>query len=158
MEAWAPITLAKVNDDTGVLTALFPPNATAEAGGTTAGSLRRKQTQGILYRLEVYPSDNAGGIIEIWDIDGLSEGLNNNVSTGTSMTNAYKNEKQALGQAKLIWTQSFSGDTGDNVALFKQQVPIMRGLAARYINPVGTACTLSIVADGLYVKTTICGV
>lgn len=157
MEAWAPVTLAKVDSDSGDLTALFPPSCSSEAGATTQGSLRRRQTSGTLYRIEVYASDSAGGVIELWDIDGLTEGASNNISTGTAMTNAFKNSKAALGQAKMIWTQSFSGDTGDAVVYFKNPVPIMRGLAARYINESGTACTLSIVADGCYLKTTICG-
>jgi hypothetical protein len=158
MEAWAPVILNKVDDDTGDLTALFPPSCSTEPGNTTAGSLRRKQTSGKLYRIEVYASDNSGGVIEFWDIDGVSEGLSNNISTGTQLTNAYKNEKVSLKQAKMIWTQSFSGDTGDAIVKFKQPVPIIRGLAARYISPTGVSCTISIVADGCYLKTEICGV
>ena len=156
MEAWAPITVNKVNDANGDLTALFPAGATTESG-TTKGSLRRKSTAGCLYRVEVFTSDAAGGLIEIWDIDGLSEGASNNTSTGTALTKAFKDSKVTLGQAKLIWTQAFKGDAGTRAAIFQSHVPFLRGLAARYINSAGTSVTLSIVADGGYMKTTICG-
>jgi hypothetical protein len=156
MEAWSPITIAKVADDTGDLTALFPPSCTAESG-TTQGSLRRRQTQGTLYRVEVFTSDAAGGIIEIWDLDGLSEGATNNISTGAALTNAFKTAKATLGQARMIWTQNFKGDAASRAAIFTGHVPFSRGLCARYINAAGTSVKISIVADGGYVKTTICG-
>ena len=158
MEAWAPITLNKVNDDTGDFTALFPASCTAESGATTQGSLRRRSTAGTLYRVEIYSSDGAGGVFEIWDLDGLHEGLTNNTSTGSTMTNAFKNQRVALNQAKMIWTQMFSGDEGSYKATFKCHVPFLRGLAARYINSAGTACTVSLVVDGGYYKSDINGV
>lgn len=158
MEAWAPITLTKVDDDNGNFTALFPPNCTTEAGATTQGSLRRRSTAGTLYRIEVYSSDAAGGVIELWDLDGLYEGVNNNTSIGSTMTNAFKNQRVAMGQAKLLWTQMFSGDEGSCKAIFKCHVPFVRGLAARYINPVGTSCIISLVVDGGYYKSEINGV
>jgi hypothetical protein len=147
-----------VDDNTKDLTALFPGGCTAEnPAGTTAGSLRRKSTAGCLYRVEVFTSDAAGGTIEIWDIDGLSEGASNNTSTGTALTNAYKNSKVTLGQARLLWTQNFKGDAGSRAAIFQGNLPFVRGLAARYINAAGTSVTLNIVADGGYMKTQICG-
>jgi hypothetical protein len=159
MEAWSPITINKVNDDTGDLTALFPPSCAAETpAGTTAGSLRRKSTAGCLYRVEVVTTDAAGGIIEIWDIDGLSEGANNNTSTGSAMTNTYKNSKVTLKQAKLLWKQNFKGDAASRAAIFQGNLPFTRGLAARYINAAGTSVIVNIVADGGYLKTEICGV
>lgn len=158
MEAWAPITVAKVNDDTGDLTALFPPNCPAiTSPGTTAGSLRRRSTAGTLTRCEVFTSDSSGGIIEIWDIDGLWTGPDNNTSTGTAMTNSFKNWKQGLGQAKMIWTQNFKGDAASRAAIFTGNVTFSRGLAARYINSAGTSVKISLVVDGGYFLSEICG-
>ena len=157
-QAWSPITVLKVDDNTKDLTALFPPECTAETpAGTTQGSLRRRQTQGTLYRVEVYTSDAAGGVIEIWDLDGVWEGATNNTSTGTAITNAFKTAKASQGEAKLIWTQNFKGDAASRAAIFTGNATFMRGLAARYINAAGTSVTLSIVADGGFCKTTICG-
>lgn len=157
-QAWSPITVAKVDSDAGVLTALFPPECTAEnPAGTTQGSLRRRQTQGTLFRVEVYTSDAAGGIIEIWDIDGVWEGADNNTSTGSTVTNAFKATKAAMGEAKLMWTQNFKGDAASRAAIFTGHATFSRGLCARYINAAGTSVTLSVVADGGYCKTTICG-
>lgn len=156
-QAWSPITVSKVNDNTGVLTALFPPECTTESGLTTKGALRRRQGQGTLFRVEVFTGDAAGGTIEIWDCDGLAEGASNNVSTGSTVTNTYKNEKAALGEAKLMWTQNFKGDAASRAAIFTGHATFSRGLMARYINSGGTSVTLSIVADGGYFKTQICG-
>jgi hypothetical protein len=158
-QAWSPIVVTQVNNDAGDLTALFPPECTVEnPAGTTAGSLRRRQTQGSLYRVEVFTTDAAGGIIEIWDMDGLAEGAANNVSTGSTVTAAFKTAKAALGQARMIWTQNFKGDAASRAAIFTGHAIFTRGLFARYINAAGTSVTLSIVADGGYCKTEICGV
>lgn len=158
MQAWAPISVSAVSSATGNLTALFPATCTViSSPGTTPGSLRRRQTAGVLTRCEVFTSDAAGGTIEIWDVDGLWEGANNNVSTGTTLTNSYLTAKQALGEARMIWTQAFKGDSGSRAAIFTAHCPFSRGLAARYINSGGTSVTLSIVADGGFMKIEIAG-
>lgn len=143
MEAWSPITINAVADDTGNLTALFPPNCTPGAG-----NLVRKQTSGTLVRCEVYTNDAVGGVIELWDINGGEA-----VNSGTTISNTYKNAEQAAGRAKLLWKQAFKGDSGSRAAILTAAIPIMRGLAARYINNGGATATLSIVADGCYIKT-----
>ena len=102
-------------------------------------------------------TDAAGGIIELWDIDGLWEGAANNTSTGDTMTAAYKTAKAALGQARLLWTQNFKGDAASRAAIITGNVPFVRGLAARYINAAGATCTINIVLDGGYLKTLFCG-
>jgi hypothetical protein len=102
-----------------------------------------------------------GGTIEIWDVAGLDEGGSNNTDTGTTLTDAYLQAQKAKGKARLIWTQGFKGDTGTSNKLFKQRVPIMWGLAARFINTAiaesaGT-CIVSIVASGGFRKIQITG-
>lgn len=158
MEAWSPITINKVSTTNGDLTALFPSSCPAQTpAGTTQGSLRRRSTAGVLTRVEVFTADASGGVIEIWDVDGLYEGAQNNTSTGVLISNTYKDGKAAMGQAKLLWTQNFKGDAGSRAAIFTGMLPFVRGLAGRYINSAGTSVTLSIVADGGYMVTTICG-
>jgi hypothetical protein len=105
----------------------------------------------------VKTNDAAGGTIELWDLNGVWEGANNNTSTGTAMTNAFKNTKAGMGEAKMIWTQNFKGDAASRTAIFTGHASFLSGLSARYINAAGTSVTISIVADGGYFKSTICG-
>lgn len=156
MEAWAPLTLSAVAAN-GVVTQLYPSHCAAGDVATTAGSWRRRPTQGNLYRIEVFTSDAAGGVIELYDIAGEEEGANNNVSTGTSMTDAYLDAKIAANTAKMIWTQNFKGDAASRSALFSVHVPFLRGLAARYVNVAGTSVQLSVVASGGYMRVQMMG-
>jgi hypothetical protein len=119
--------------------------------------LRRRQNSGTLFRCEVKTTDAAGGTIELWDLNGLWEGATNNASTGTALTNAFKNTKAAMGEAKLIWTQNFKGDAASRTAIFTGHASFTSGLCARYINAAGTSVIVNIVADGGYFKSTICG-
>jgi hypothetical protein len=158
MEAWTIITLNKVDNTNGVLTALFPATCPVfNPAGTTAGSKRRRQTAGTLCRCEVKTVDAAGGQIFLYDVDGLFEGADNNVSTGDTMTAAFYASKVALGQAKLLWTQNFKGDAGSRAAIFQGLLPFTRGLAAQYVNAAGTSATISLVVDGGYFVSEICG-
>jgi hypothetical protein len=156
--AWSPLTLTEVAA-AGDLTQLFPSQVTAGDAGTTFGSQRRKASSGVLLRAEVYTVDGVGGEIELWDVAGLTEGANNNVNTGTALTDAYLQAEIAAGRARLLWTQGFAGAVGSRYPVFNQRVPFMRGLAARFISaaPAGKTVQVSVVADGGYVKTTMAG-
>jgi hypothetical protein len=155
MEAWTIIALAKV--DSTVLTALFPTNCPTILAATTAGSLRRRQTAGTVYRVEVKTVDAAGGQIYLYDCDGLAEGAANNVSTGSTVTEAFYTAKVAAKQGKLLWTQNFKGDAASRAAIFQGNLPFTRGLMAQYVNAAGTSATISLVVDGGYVVTEVCG-
>lgn len=156
MNTWAT-ALASVAAN-GNLTQLFPASCTVGTGATTAGTEVRQPCEGQLMRAEVYPSANLGGIIELWDIKGLDEGASNNTNTGATLSNAYLVAQQALGKAKLIWSQNFKGDAGLPKVIFDQNVPFMNGLAARFVSAETGTCTLTVTAGGGFRKITICGV
>ena len=156
MEPWSPLTLTAVAAN-GDITQLFPSNCAAGSGATSSGTLRRQPTEGILYRCEVMPSDSYGGVFELWDVAGATQGGSNNVDTGTALTDSYVDAEVAAGRGKLIWKQSFKGDAGARAAVFTQRVPFLRGLAARYVDSAGGDCTVSLVVDGGYRKTEISG-
>lgn len=156
MQPWSPITLLSVNSATGNLVQLFPDTCTAGSGATTPGTLMRQACEGVLYLADIMPATLDGGELELWDVFGLLEGGSNNVNTGTALTDAFLTAQKAKGQARLIWKQGFKGDTGTTNKSFKQRVPIMWGLAARYIN-TGIAAgagqiIVSIVASGCFRK------
>ena len=151
-EAWGPITLTAVASN-GNITALFPNHVTVGEATTTAGSQRRAQREGVLFRAEMYSED--GGFLEIWDVNGdVSETAgNNNVSLGTVLTNAYVADKISRGKARLIYSVEISGTVGDRPQLIQNIIPFARGLAARFSNatPTGSA-VINIVADGGFEK------
>lgn len=138
------------------LVQLFPAFVTPGTGATTPGTLVRKTTEGVLYRVDVTPSDGSGGYIELWDIGGKPYGATNNINTGSALTGAYLTAQQAKGEAKLLWRSDFKGDSGLTTKTFATRVTFTYGLAARYVNtldPVGTKnVTLNIVAEGGYIK------
>lgn len=151
-QAWGPITLTAVAAN-GAATALFPNHVTAGAATTTAGSQRRAQREGVLFRLEVYST--SGGLFELWDLNGLvSETAgNNNVSLGTVITDAFITAAIAAGKARLIHTAEVTGTAGDRPQLIQNIIPFCKGLVARFSNagPAGSA-TVNIVADGGFEK------
>lgn len=161
MQPWSPLSLVSVTSATGNLIQLYPTFCTAGSGATTMGTQVRQSTEGVLYFCDIMPSSIDGGDFELWDIGGLPEGASNNTNTGTTLTNAFLIEQQAKFKARLIWKQAFKGDSGTTNKSFKQRVPVMWGLAGRYINTavaVGVgSITVSIVASGCARKYEISG-
>lgn len=151
----------ELSDATGALavTQLFPDSCTVGSGATTAGTERRKPTDGTLYRLEVYPSGAAAGTIEIFDVAGLQEGATNNVDTGETLTNAYVTAEIAAGRGRKIWHQTIAGSAGGGKVMVGLPASIMRGLAARWIDAAGGGkkCILNINVDGTFYKSHISG-
>jgi len=160
MMAWGPNTLVNgaATDD---LKQLFPSFVTAGTGGTSSGTEQRKCTEGVLYRIDIDPSDAVGGYFELWDVAGRPYGATDNVDTGTALTNAYLLSEQAAGRARLIWRTDFKGDAGLATKTFATRVPFTFGLAGRYVNTVDAAGTktiyANIVAEGGYTKQSIAG-
>jgi hypothetical protein len=144
----------------GNITQLYPASATAGSGGTTAGTERRRPTAGTLYTAQVYTPGGAGGIIQLWDVAGLTEGVSNNVDTGTAMTNAYVAAEIAAGRGRLIWEQEIAGSAGASKSLIVIPIPFVRGLAARYYTsggPGADTAKINISADGGFFKAPISG-
>ena len=161
MQPWSPLTLTNVTSATGNLIQLYPSFMTAGSGATTMGTQVRQSTEGVLYFCDIMPSSIDGGDFELWDIGGLPEGGSDNTNTGTTLTNAYLVAQQAKFKARLIWKQAFKGDSGTTNKSFKQRVPVLWGLAGRFINTAiaANAATVivSIVASGCARKYEISG-
>lgn len=166
MTPWSPISVLNVADNTGDLTQLFPAFATVGSGATTAGTLVRKCQEGVLYRVDVDPTDAVGGVLELWDLGGrpydfAQGGGNNNINTGTTLKNAYLTAEQTAGRARMIWRTDFKGDAGLTTKTFATRVPFGQGLAARFIDAVdavGTkAVIINVIAEGGFTKVGIAG-
>lgn len=161
MQPWSPILVSNVTDTTGVLTQLFPTFVTAGAGTYLMGEQVRKANEGVLYRVDVDPSDAVGGVFELWDIAGQFRGATNNTNTGTALTAAYLAAEQAAGRARMIWRTDFKGDAGLTTKTFATRVLFNQGLAGRFIDSidaVGTKnVTVNVVAEGGYIKVAVSG-
>lgn len=151
-QAWGGLSLTNVQAD-GSLTQLFPENVGTQTG-TGTGALRRGACEGVLRRAEVWPDDQVGGFLELWDISGVTTGASNNVSSGNTLTNAYLLEQKAKGKARLVWRIGFKGDDAYSSKVLNGHVSFLRGLAARF---VGTnlvdgqdSIQLNLVVDGGY--------
>jgi hypothetical protein len=159
-QPWGPNTLDNVTA-TGDLKQLFPSFVTAGSGSTAMGTLRRKSTEGVLYRIDIDPSDAVGGYFELWDLAGRPYGASNNIDTGTVLTDAYLLAEQTAGRARLIWRVDFKGDPGLANKTFATRVPFTFGLVGRYVNPFDAVGTkeiyVNIVAEGGYSKYSISG-
>ena len=159
MNPWGQLLVPNSAANTNLVQ--FFPSFVSVGGGTTMGSLKRKTTEGVLYRCDVDPSDGVGGYFELWDLGGLPYGASNNIDTGTALTNAYLLSEQSAGRARMIWRTDFKGDAGLATKTFATRIPFNRGLAGRYVNdtdPLGTKnITVNIVAEGGYMKYEISG-
>lgn len=151
MQSFGNVTISNVATG-GDLTQLYPDNVVAGSGSTASQTSRRYPSGGVLYRVEINPKDAVGGIFELWDLAGESQGASNNVDTGTAMTAAYLASKIARGKAKLLWTIDFKGDSGLNNKVFGVRVVYSQGLAGRYINDLDAVgsklLALNIVSEG----------
>jgi hypothetical protein len=102
----------------------------------------------------------AGGIIELFDVSGLAEGVANNVDTGTDMTDAFVLAEIAGNRGRLIWQQAIVGSAGGSKSIVSIPLPFVRGLAARFSTAAGPSadtCVLTISADGGFYKSPIAG-
>jgi hypothetical protein len=138
---------------TGNLTQLYPASCTAGSGATTSGTLKRSPCEGVLVNCQVEPDGTNGGEIQLWDVNGADVGAD--VDTAVVITNAQLTTLINAGKARQIYGQKFSGSSGARIAI-AYGVPIMHGIAARYINGTGTI-ELNIVANGCMRKTEITG-
>ena len=149
MTPWADITINAVASTAGDLTQLYPASCSVGTGALTLGTLIRKPCEGTLVALQVEPDGTNGGEIEIWDVNGADVGAD--VDTATAITQPQLTAAIAMGRARILYSQKFSGSSGSRLAI-AHGVPFMHGLAARYINSTGY-CQLNITADGGFCKT-----
>lgn len=151
MHSFGDVNLTNVATG-GDFTQIYPDTVVAGSGSLASQTMRRYPSPGVLYRCEINPSGSVGGIFELWDIAGESQGGANNVDTGTAMTAAYLAAKVAKKEARLLWRIDFKGDSGLNNKSFGTRTLFLRGLAGRYINDLDTvgskAIGLNIIAEG----------
>ncbi len=85
-----------------------------------------------------------GGIIQIFDINGLDVGAD--VSSALVITNAQMLTGLSNGTAKLIFEQNFAASPGAPV-VWNWTQGFLRGLAARFVGAAGT-CKLNVIGEG----------
>lgn len=133
-QAWGAVPVNNVLSTTGNLTQLFPTYYAAGTGSSSQGTAIRSCTDGKLLRVDINPSDSVGGRLELWDIAGQTFGASGvNTNLYTQLTEAYRSAQATLGQAKLMWSIDFKGDSANATKTFATPTPVMRGLAARFI-------------------------
>jgi hypothetical protein len=154
MNPWS-VTLTGVATTTGALTQLYPAGCTAGTGATTAGTLVRRPCEGVYKSLTITPDGTNGGLFELWDMSGVTEGID--VNTATAITAAQVAAAIAANRAKLIKKVAFSGATTVQIPV-STGGPFLKGLAGRFSNAgaVGTL-SVSMFVDGGAMKTEIVG-
>ncbi len=154
MEAWSGISLTAVADTTGDLQQIYPswaPAGIAPASATN-GQQIKGPSEGIMYSLQVETDGTNGGIIQIYDLNGLDIGAD--VSSATAITAAQLASLVTLGRAKLIYEQNFAA-TGVTPPTTSYRT-FQHGIAARFISSAG-ACKLNLVVQGGFRLTTKVG-
>lgn len=141
------ITDATLTDE---LTALVPPWMAAGTGLNTPGTERRRQMSGTIHRLEVFTESVAGGVLEIWDVEG-------DIDQSLQITNAHLAAEITAGRARLIYSQQIAGSAGAQKYGFATPTTVSRGLAARWKEAGGDPCKLNVTVDGTFVYTQIRG-
>ena len=137
----------------GNLTQLYPDSCTAGSGATTRGTLKRSPCEGVLVNCQVEPDGINGGELQLWDVNGADIGAD--VNTTNVITDAQLQALITAGKARPIYGQKFSGSSGSRLAI-AYGVPVMHGIAGRYVNSTGTL-ELNLVVGGCCRKTEIVG-
>lgn len=141
--------LTAVLATTGAIVQLFPSWCPAGVNPFTTNSMGaqiRRPIEGELLNIQIQSDGTNGGVIEIWDVNGLDAGVD--VSSATALTAAQVNALITRGLARLIYTQNFAGASGATNPTIVGKI-FARGLAARFSNigPTGT-CTLNLTVRG----------
>lgn len=150
-DSWIATLTAVKNDGTGAIVQLFPqycPTGVNPFANHSAGSQIRRPVEGELLNVQIQSDGTNGGVIEMWDINGLDGGID--VSSATAITAAQLASLISRGLARLIYTQNFAGASGATNPTIVGKV-FARGLAARFSNsgPTGS-CTLNLTVKGGY--------
>ncbi len=146
-EGWAGVELGFVASN-GNVTQLYPTYCSAGTAIATAtpAQMVRVPTGGELVSLQVETDGTNGGIVQIYDVDGLDAGAD--ISAGTTITNTQLVALIAAGKAKLIYEQNVIGtgltppSTG-----YKR---FLKGLAGRFVGAAGSVKLNMSVNGGFY--------
>ena len=147
-DSWV-VALTAANATTGSIVQLFPtwaPTGVDPFSSHAAGSQIRRPVEGILENVQIQSEGTNGGVIEIWDINGLDGGID--VSSADTITAAQLASLINRKLARLIYTQNFAGGSGATNPTIVGKV-FARGLAARFSNsgPTGD-CKLTLTVKG----------
>ncbi len=142
-------TLTAVAASTGAIVQLYPvwcPSGVNPFAPNSAGAQIRRPVEGELLNVQIQSDGTNGGVIEIWDVNGLDGGID--VSSATALTAAQVASLITRGLARLIYSQNFAGASGATNPTIVGKI-FARGLAARYSNlgPTGT-CVLNLTVKG----------
>lgn len=153
MEGYGPTALTGTTS-TGVVTQIYPNwiryiddkgtnTQVGHALPVPAGGLLRRPVGGRIGQVSVETDATDGGIMQLFDISGLD--TLDDVSSGTTITNASLVASLANGRAKLIWEQNFAASPGAPI-IWNWTQGFLRGLAARFVGS-GT-CSLNVIGEG----------
>lgn len=154
MEAWGSTALAATTSS-GNVTQLYRSSISAGAAlPIAAGGTLRRPGGGRIGSIVVETDGTNGGVIQLFDINGLDAQAD--VSSGTTITNTQLTNAINNGVAKKIWEQNVSAAPGSTL-VWSQAFGFMRGIAARFVGAAGqvnlniigedTACT-QVVGSG----------
>lgn len=134
---------------TGNCTQLYPDWMSAGEdpfSAHDAGDEIRQPTAGRITSIKVASDGTNGGFIELWDMNGLLEGID--VSSAIVITNTQLTAAINAGRARRIWEAQVSSASGAD-APGNTLMPFSKGLVARFSNsgPTG-ACTIILNIDG----------
>lgn len=133
---------------TGTVSQLYPAWAVTGVAPSTATPSQqvRQPCEGQLVALQVCSDGTNGGVLELYDINGIDYGID--VSSAVSITDTQLDTAIAANTAKLILKQNFAG-SGLTPWAPVGPASFMRGLAARAVGATGT-CDLNLVVHGGY--------
>lgn len=146
MDRWVvPLTMTSA---TGDVQQLYPDYATAGTNYLTATPSQqvRQPCEGQLISLQVASDGTNGGVLQVYDISGITLGIN--VSSATAITDTQLSAAIAAGKAKLMIEQNFAG-SGLTPWAPVGPAGFTKGLAARAVGVTGT-CKLNMVVHGGY--------
>lgn len=146
MDRWiVPLTIGGATAD---ITQMYPAWAAAGVNPATAtvGQQIRQPCEGQLISVQVCSDGTNGGILELYDISGITLGVD--VSSGTAITDAVLDAAVTAGKAKQILKQNFAG-SGLTPWAPVGPASFMKGLAGRAVGATG-ACDVNLVVHGGY--------
>ena len=153
MQAWGKLVVGfTAAAGNGNLTQLYPAwdqgaaagQAKGDALPIAPGGTLRTPMGGRVGQLSFQSDGTNGGIVELWDINGLD--FPADVSSSDQITNAQLIALQARGKAQLLGSYNIAGSP-TVPAVGSLAFGFMRGLAARFLATAGQV-NLNIIAEG----------
>lgn len=160
MEGYGKIQLTATTS-TGNVTQLYPqwiqysPGVTAGAAlPVAAGGIVRRPMGGRIGQVAIETDGTNGGVIQLFDINGLDGGAD--VSSDTVITNTELTTLLTAGKAKQIFEQNIAAAPGATIVWTWTQA-FQRGLGARFVAATGI-CYVNIIGEGGFQFYTTAGV